>query len=70
MLFILTCFFFFLSPNNVLAEVVHVLPYTIDKYHIDIKVNKNNVFDIVEEIDVDFNVPKHGIYRYIPLKNN
>ena len=69
-LFILTCFFFFLIPNNILAETVHVLPYTIDKYHIDIKVNENNVFDIVEEIDVDFNVSKHGIYRYIPLKNN
>ena len=43
--------------------------YVIDKYDIDIKVNENNTFDITEEITAHFNVPKHGIYRTIPIKN-
>ncbi len=43
--------------------------YTIDKYDIDIKVNEDNTFDIKETIDANFNIPKHGIFRTIPLKN-
>ncbi len=44
--------------------------YVIDKYNIDIIVNENNTFDITETITAYFNVPKHGIYRTLPLKNN
>lgn len=44
--------------------------YVIDKYDIDIKVNENNTFDITETIEAYFNVPKHGIFRIIPLTNN
>lgn len=44
--------------------------YIIDKYNIDMIVNKDNTFDITETITVYFNVSKHGIYRKIPLKNN
>ena len=43
--------------------------YVIDAYDIDIKVNENNTFDITENITAYFNIPKHGIYRKIPLKN-
>ena len=43
--------------------------YTIDKYHIDIIVNEDNSFDITEHITANFEVPKHGIIRTIPLKN-
>lgn len=43
--------------------------YVIDKYDVNIVVNENNTFDIIETIDVYFNVEKHGIYRNIPLKN-
>ncbi len=43
--------------------------YVIDKYDINIVVNKNNTFDITEKITAYFNVPKHGIFRTIPLKN-
>lgn len=43
--------------------------YVIDKYNIDIIVNENNTFDITETITAYFNVPKHGIFRTIPLKN-
>ena len=43
--------------------------YVIDNYDIEMTVNENNTFDIKETITVYFNVPKHGIYRKIPLKN-
>ncbi len=44
--------------------------FVIDKYNINIIVNENNTFDITETITTYFNVPKHGINRKIPLKNN
>ncbi|MCI9280105.1 MAG: DUF2207 domain-containing protein [Bacilli bacterium] len=43
--------------------------YVIDKYNIDIVVNENNTFNITETITAYFNIPKHGIFRTIPLKN-
>ena len=43
--------------------------YVIDSYNVAIKVNENNTYDITEKIEAYFNVPKHGIYRTIPLKN-
>ena len=33
-------------------------------------VNEDNTFDITERITANFNIPKHGIYRKIPLKNS
>jgi len=54
-------------PNTVTATDYD---YVIDSYNVDIKVNENNTFDITESIGVYFNVPKHGIFRTIPLKNN
>lgn len=44
--------------------------YVIDKYDINIVVNDNNTFDISETITAYFKVPKHGIFRIIPLKNS
>ena len=44
--------------------------YVIDKYDINIVVNENNKLDITETITAYFNVPKHGIIRTLPLKNN
>ena len=43
--------------------------YRINKYDVEMKVNKNNTFDITENITAEFNVLKHGIYRKIPIKN-
>jgi uncharacterized membrane protein YgcG len=43
--------------------------YVLDSYDINIVVNENNTFNITEKIGAFFNVPKHGIYRKIPLKN-
>ena len=44
--------------------------YTLDQYTINIKVNENNTLDITENINAQFAVPKHGIYRKIPLRND
>mgnify|MGYP002520544337 CR=1 FL=1 len=41
--------------------------YVLDKYDVNIKVNEDNTFDIVETITAYFNKPKHGIFRTIPL---
>lgn len=43
--------------------------YLLDSYDVNIVVNENNTFDITEHIGAFFNVPKHGIFREIPLKN-
>ena len=43
--------------------------YVITRYDIQMVVNENNTFDITETITADFRVPKHGIYRTLPLKN-
>lgn len=43
--------------------------YVIDNYDVNIVVNSNNTFDITETITAYFNVPKHGIFRTIPLSN-
>ena len=43
--------------------------YTITNYSINMTVNENNTFNIVENIKVNFITPKHGIYRDIPLRN-
>ncbi len=44
--------------------------YVIDSYDINLIVNENNTFDVEEKITVFFNLPRHGIKREIPLKNN
>ncbi len=43
--------------------------YVIDGYDVDIFVKENNTFDITETITSYFNIPKHGIFRTIPLRN-
>ena len=43
--------------------------YTTDAFDVDIVVNKDNTYSINETISVDFDIDKHGIYRYIPVGN-
>lgn len=43
--------------------------YVLDKYDINIKINEDNTFDVVETITAYFKKPKHGIFRTIPLTN-
>lgn len=56
-----------LTPSK--NETYSSYDYVIDKYDINIVVNENNTFDVTEVINTYFNVPKHGIFRTIPLKN-
>ena len=58
-----------LLPNLTLA-VVKTSDYNIQKYEINMIVNEDNTFDITENITAYFNVPKHGIFRKIPLRNS
>ncbi len=55
------------TPSNDTQYISY--DYVIDKYDINITVNENNTFDIIETITAYFNVSKHGIYRTIPLRN-
>ena len=59
--FVITLLF---SVNKVFAY-----DYTIENYDVNIIVNENNVLDITENINVDFNTYKHGIFRKIPINN-
>lgn len=43
--------------------------FTIESYHVDMKVTKQNTYQITEKIDVFFHEQRHGIYRDIPLTN-
>ncbi len=65
---IFMCFMFLIS-NQSLA-VTSTSEYTIQSYNINMIVNEDNTFDITERITAYFNVPKHGIFRKIPLKNS
>lgn len=58
-----------LIPNQSLA-ITSSGGYTIQSYNINMVVNEDNTFDITENITAYFRVPKHGIYRKIPLKNS
>ena len=56
-----------LTPSS--HDIYKNYDYVIDKYDVNIIVNENNTFDITETITAYFNVPKHGIFRTIPLRN-
>lgn len=61
-IFVLICLFVF--PFTVNAS-----DYEITNYDVKIKVNENNTFNIKEVITANFNVPKHGIKRSLPMRN-
>ncbi|MGN0702401.1 MAG: DUF2207 domain-containing protein [Lentihominibacter sp.] len=42
--------------------------FVIDDYQVSIQVHENNTMDITENIDADFYLKKHGIYRTIPVR--
>ena len=44
--------------------------FTIDKYEVNMKVTKDNTYQIKEHIEVNFKSKSHGIYRDIPLVND
>jgi len=62
-------FVFNVSAEESLNSSLSKYEYIIEKYDINIDVSKDNIYTITENITAYFNVPKHGIYRKIPLKN-
>lgn len=48
---------------------VKAYDYTIDNYYIEIKINEDNSYDIVESISTNFEELRHGIIRKIPIIN-
>lgn len=43
-------------------------PYVIKKYQVDVSINKDASINVVENLDVEFNEPRHGIIRKIPFR--
>ena len=43
--------------------------FVIKDYAVETTVKKNNVVEVHETIQVEFFVPRHGIYRVIPIRN-
>lgn len=41
--------------------------YCLKGYDIQMKVNRDNCYEVTEKILADFEVPKHGLYRDIPI---
>lgn len=42
--------------------------FTVKNYSVDITIHKEGYFDVVENYDLNFEAPKHGIYRTIQTK--
>ena len=53
----------FIMPADVSADSGG---YTTPSYDVNVVTDEDHVFHVSEEIHVDFNMPRHGIYRYIP----
>ncbi len=43
----------------------HAQGFTVNNFKVDITIHKEGYFDVVENYDVNFEEPKHGIYRTI-----
>tara|TARA_R110002051_G_scaffold8609_3_gene35696 strand:- start:221 stop:1915 length:1695 start_codon:yes stop_codon:yes gene_type:complete len=39
--------------------------FTVTNYTVDITISKDGYFDVIENYDLNFEIPKHGIYRTI-----
>ena len=50
------------------TTVLWAYDYVFETYHLDLQVSPSNVYTIQEDIQADFYVPKHGIYREIPVR--
>ncbi|MBQ6450112.1 DUF2207 domain-containing protein [bacterium] len=55
----------FLSPGRLRAQSLG--GYQIDNFDIEIDIQENNTFRVQEKIAVDFDQPRHGIYRSLSL---
>ncbi len=56
--------FFFLLINAAIAQEF----FTIEKFDVNVSVNKDASLDITETISVNFSSSRHGIFRMIPYQ--
>lgn len=56
-------FIFLLGITQVVGQ-----DFTINNYSVDITIHKEGYFDVVENYNLNFDIPKHGIYRSIQTK--
>ena len=43
--------------------------YTTDSFDVDVTVNEDNSYEVTETVNVNYDSPRHGIYRYIPMND-
>ncbi len=58
----------FSSSNGGQETVIEDVYMTTTGYHTQIQIGEDNSYLVSEEIHVDFQNPRHGIYRYVPQK--
>lgn len=66
--FRLTILLFFILHLIFFVSTAFAQYFTIDKFHSDIMIDKDSSVIVKETIDVEFQQPRHGIYREIPFK--
>ena len=42
--------------------------FTVNAFEVDIYINEAGYFDVVEKYDIEFDMPKHGIFRTLQVK--
>lgn len=57
-------------PFSAFANDYSFKPYYFSSYDVEINVTEDNILQVTENIDANFNQPRHGIYRNIPVKNS
>ncbi|MEM7185775.1 MAG: DUF2207 domain-containing protein [Bacteroidota bacterium] len=60
--------FFWVFSLLWVGTFAHAQGFTVQNYHVDITIHEEGYFDVVEDYDIYFQVPKHGIYRDIRTK--
>lgn len=65
--FIIAVLFVIISIFYVMTSSAQVHAYQTTKWDTNVKVNKDYTFDYTETIEVNFDYPQHGIFRYIPF---
>src|SRR5512138_2084592 len=63
---ILSFFFLFIYPKGVYSQEFNQTGYYVEQFDSQINVDKNKDLFITETIRVNFNIPKHGIFRIVP----
>jgi uncharacterized membrane protein len=57
-------------PLFLFAFQVRAEYYSIKQYHIDVHFTDEGYADFDEVIEVEFTSPRHGIFRFIPMRDN